>query len=224
MNMSMNSISDIKNIYYINLDSRTDRRHHVENELKRLGFKGIRFPGIKMDNGALGCSYSHLQILKMAQKMELDHVLILEDDIQFLKPLLFVHQFNQFLSRHDSWDVVLIAGNNMGYYESVDNTCIKITKCQTTTGYLVKKQYYQKLIENIEEGINKLTQEPHNSDYYAIDEHWGKLQQTDNWYLITPLTVIQKPDYSDIAKIKTNYSLAMLYLDKEKFFRQLHKK
>jgi hypothetical protein len=34
--------------------------------------------------------------------------------------------------------------------------CIKVTNCQSAVGYIVKKHYYDKLIDNIKEGIVKL--------------------------------------------------------------------
>ena len=41
------------------------------------------------------------------------------------------------------------------------------------------------------------------------------MQQRDNWFLIIPLTVTQREDYSDIEKAYTNYTSAMIDLDKE---------
>jgi hypothetical protein len=83
----------------------------------------------------------------------------------------------------------------------------------------VQQHYYDKLINNFREGINKLMREPHNHKLYAIDKYWFHLQELDKWYLIIPLTVTQREDYSDIEKRATNYSRAMLDLDKESFFR-----
>jgi hypothetical protein len=55
---------------------------------------------------------------------------------------------------------------------------------------------------------------------YAIDKYWFKLQQKDNWYLITPLTVTQREDYSDIEERNTNYTRLMVDLDKEWMFKK----
>ena len=60
---------------------------------------------------------------------------------------------------------------------------------------------------------------PEKHVLYAIDKYWFRLQERDNWYLIIPLTVTQREDYSDIEKRMTNYSRAMLDLDKEAFLR-----
>jgi hypothetical protein len=68
-------------------------------------------------------------------------VLICEDDITFLNPELFVKQFESFLKNHSEWDVVLLGGNNVPPYTVIDDTCIQVTKCQTTTGYVVNGHY-----------------------------------------------------------------------------------
>jgi glycosyl transferase family 25 len=211
----MNSISDINHSFYINLESRTDRKATVEEELKIIGIQATRFNAIKLPNGALGCSMSHLKCIEIAKENDWDHVLIVEDDIQFLNPELFTNQLNKFLNLHTNWDVVLIAGNNVSTYENIDDTCVKVSKCQTTTGYIVKNHYYDKLINNIRDGISNLIREPTKPYLYAIDQNWFSLQKQDTWYLIIPLTVTQREDYSDIEKKTVNYSRVMTSLNKE---------
>jgi glycosyl transferase family 25 len=214
-NTRMNNITDIKNIFYINLDTRPDRKVFFENQMRMLRLKATRFNAIKNTNGAIGCSLSHLHLLQHAKKYNLDHILIMEDDIMFLNPQIFIQNINNFLSKHDNFDVLLLAGNNMGEYVRIDDNCVKISHCQTTTGYLVKKHYYDKLIDNFKTGIKNFM----NTNLklqYAIDQYWCTLQYVDNWYLLTPLTVSQKPDYSDIEKKTINYNFVMLDLDKTK--------
>ena len=113
----LENISDIKHAFYINLINRTDRKSYIERELEKVGIKAERFNAIKLQNGAIGCSMSHLKILQTAKQNGWDHVLICEDDIQFLEPAVFVNQMNSFLKNHTKdWDVVLLAGNNMPPY------------------------------------------------------------------------------------------------------------
>jgi glycosyl transferase family 25 len=218
----ISNISDIKHSFFINLESRPDRKIHVEKQLKIIGIESNRFNAIKLPNGALGCSMSHLKCLEIAKENNWDHILIVEDDITFLNPELFINQFNNFLNLHTDWDVVLIAGNNLPPHEIIDDTCVKVSQCQTTTGYIVKKHYYNTLIDNIRTSINNLIKEPSQHVLYAIDKYWFKLQQKDNWYLITPLTVIQREDYSDIEKRSTNYARAMTDLNKEWLTQKQH--
>jgi GR25 family glycosyltransferase involved in LPS biosynthesis len=218
---SIQSIQDIKHIFYINLASRPDRKQHVESQLHNIGIHNFeRFNAIKLTNGALGCSMSHLKCLEIAKKENWPHLLIIEDDILFLNPELFTTQLNKFLFKHSNWDVVLIAGNNMPPYQTIDDTCIRVKTCQTTTGYLINNHYYDTLIHNIREGIQKLMVSPEKHVIYAIDKYWFQLQEKDKWYLIIPLSVTQREDYSNIENRATNYTSAMLDLDKEAFFRR----
>ena len=215
----MNNISDIKHAFYINLESRLDRKQHVEEQLQILGINAARFNAIKLTNGALGCSMSHLKCLEIAKQNNWSHLLIIEDDIKFLDPELFKSQLNKFFINHTNWDVVLIGGNNVPPYQKIDDTCVKVCSCQTTTGYLVNGHYFDVLIENYRTGIKKLIENPQMRVLYAIDKYWFNLQNIHNWFLIIPLTVTQREDYSDIEKRPTNYSRAMLDLNKEAFVR-----
>lgn len=216
----MNSISDIKHAFYINLYSRPDRKQHVENQLKSIGINAERFNAIKMTNGAIGCSMSHLKIIEIAKANNWEHVFIVEDDILFTDPNLFIQQFNKFLYNHKEFDVALIAGNNLPPYTRIDDSCVQVTHCQTTTGYIVQRHYYDILIKNFKEGILFLMKEPTNHFLYAIDKYWFNLQTIHKWYLITPLSVTQREDYSDIEKRPTNYTPAMLDLDKVAFIKR----
>jgi len=218
----MKNISDIKHAFYINLDSRPDRKKHVETQLAAIGITAQRFKAIKLTNGALGCSMSHLKIMETAKENNWDHILIVEDDIKFLNPDLFVNQFNKFLETHElesSFDVALIAGNNMPPFTEIDDTCVKVTRCQTTTGYLVRNHYFDTMIHNYRKGIEKLMKNPDEHKFYALDKYWFHIQEKHNWYLIIPLTVVQRPDYSDIEKRATNYTRAMTDLDKVEFIK-----
>lgn len=210
----LSNITDIKHVFYINLESRSDRKQSVINELGKIGLSGTRFNAIKMVVGAIGCSMSHLEVLKMAKQNDYDHVVIVEDDIYFTNPELFKRQLNIFLSSHQSdWDVVLLGGNNNGPYKRIDDSCVRVCRCQTTTGYIVQKHYYDILINNIQNGLNGLMLYPNNDKLYAIDQYWFNLQSLHRWFLITPLTVIQKSTYSDIGKKVVNYTNDMLTLE-----------
>lgn len=212
----MNGISSIQNVFYINLEHRKDRKQHVENELKKIGLIGHRFNAIKTKNGAIGCSMSHLKLLQDAVKNNLSHIVILEDDITFLDPKLFTQNLDTFLkNRKNEWDVVLFAGNNIPPYSNIDNTCIQVSSCQTTTGYMVNGHYIKTLMENIKTGLNNLIANPNDKMNFAIDRFWFSLQRRDRWFLIIPPTVIQREDYSDIEQRKTNYKDLMVDLDKK---------
>jgi GR25 family glycosyltransferase involved in LPS biosynthesis len=204
-------------VIYINLEHRIDRKEHVEEQLLSIGIKApIRFNAIKLQNGALGCSMSHLKCLQTAKDNKWPQVLICEDDIHFLNPILFLTQLKSFLrlNKQNAWDVLLLAGNNMLPYEKNGMNSIKVHHCLTTTGYIVQEHYYDTLIQNYKEGIQKLMREPDNKKMYAIDKYWIKLQETDKWFLITPLSVVQMEDYSDIEGKNTDFRKYMLDYNK----------
>ena len=201
-------------VMYINLEKRSDRKTHVINELQKINVTNpIYFKAIELENGAVGCSMSHLKCVEAAKKNNWEYVFICEDDIEFLDPSLFLKQLKQFIESDINWDVVLVAGNNMIPYIPVNNICIKILNCQTTTGYIVQQKYYDKLINNYKSGIQKLIKDPNNNSY-KIDKYWFSLQREDNWYLIIPLSIVQKEDYSDIEKKVTNFKKYMLDYNK----------
>ena len=219
------SVSDIKYCLYINLESRKDRREHIEQELKSIGIHGVRFNAVKLQNGRIGCSMSHLKCLQVAKKNNWPYVMICEDDLLFLDKEKAVKHMNKFFKLHsgdnDVWNIMLIAGNNVPPYKKIDDTCIRVSHCQTTTGYIVKNTYYDTLIDNIKTGIEKLMKNPTNSFSYAIDKYWIQLQKIHVWYLLAPIIAIQREDYSDIEQRTTNYEYIMKDLDKPHLVRNM---
>jgi hypothetical protein len=214
----------IKHALYINLESRADRRAHVEAQLASLkhsanGLSTLvaeRFNAIKhATSGAIGCSMSHLRCIQLAKARGWDHVMVCEDDVLFTNVPLFLTQLTKFMATVPQWDVVLLAGNNVPPYRVVNSACVQVGSCQTTTAYIVRAHYYDALIANYRAGINLLMRNPTNKLEYAIDRYWFELQRRGRWFLITPLSVVQREDYSDIEQRVTNYGQLMLDLDKE---------
>jgi len=215
----MTTTTTISNIggFYINLNSRVDRKLHVEQQLDLLGIRDNvkRFNAILNINGRIGCSLSHLKCIQMAKEQNMECVLIVEDDISFLLPEEFVENVNKFLSNPENkWDVLLLAGNNLPPFTTNDEVSIQVSHCQTTTGYIVKNHYYDTLIANIKEGVAKLMKNPEHHYYFAIDKYWLHLQKQHRWMLLIPLIVVQRPDYSDIEKRHTDYQRLMTSIDK----------
>ncbi len=202
-------VNNLENIFYINLKEREDRKSHVESELNKLGWKYTRFDAVKTKSGRVGCSMSHLKLLKMAKNKKLPYIVIIEDDIQFKDIELFKKLFNNFMNSKLEYDVFLLAGNLRHPAIKITESIVRVYKSFTTTGYIVKSHYYDKMIKNIEESINKLLLNENNG-YNAIDTYLMKLQLIDKWYISYPRTVTQKPDWSDIENKQVNYDKVML--------------
>ena len=205
-----------KNCLYINLEHRIDRKEHIEKEFTEKLKISVpeRFQAIYNEHGIIGCGLSHLECLKIAKQRNWEYVVIVEDDIFFLDIEVFKKSFNSFLKSNINFDVLLFAGNNYTPFDVINDYCVKVYNCQTATGYIVKQTYYDTMIEHMQQGIECLMKEPHNHHYYANDQWWKHLQKKDNWYLLTPLTVIQREGYSDNAGAIMNYENSMLTLDK----------
>ena len=223
----LRSFSDIKNAIYINLDSRVDRRELFEKQFAELAalypkeytfVPAARFSAIRDDaNGAMGCTRSHIECLKIALHNDWEHAVIFEDDALLIHPEVLSHQVTSFLSCfHDNWDVLLLSGNNYPPFKIESPNCFRVANCQTTGAYLVCRRYYKTLIQNFEDGLAALQNAPHNKREFACDQYWKRLQRVDRWYLITPICVIQRPGYSDIEKQDVDYERLMTDLVKKR--------
>ncbi len=76
--------------FYINLNYRTDRRSHIESELKKIDLETERFAAIEPTEklafssiGHRGCVLSHRAIIQKAYDEKLQNILIFEDDCYF---------------------------------------------------------------------------------------------------------------------------------------------
>ena len=207
----------LKNTLYINLGYRTDRKQHCIGEFKKLGISesGIeRFPAIQAKTGSVGCTMSHIKCLEIAKERNWDHVFICEDDIEFTNADLFMTQLMRFSNEKIEWDVLIVGGNTVPPFQQITDFCVRVYNVQTTTGYIVKKGYYDTLISNFKEGLLKLMREPERRKEFAIDIYWKQLQQKDQWLILVPLTVCQYYDFSDIEEKMVDYKDMMLDLEK----------
>jgi GR25 family glycosyltransferase involved in LPS biosynthesis len=193
---------DIDNIFYINLDHRTDRKKHIENELKKMSWlKYMRFNAIKNKNGRFGCAQSHLALLEYAKETNLEYIIILEDDIHFKNPKMFNELLIKFFKLNMPFDVLLFVANTTNNIK-INNFVSQTKHSYSTAGYLVRNHYYDKLINNIKNNM-------YNKGY-AIDVYYTHLQKKDRWFFLRPRTVSQLPGYSDIERKQVNYDKCLL--------------
>jgi GR25 family glycosyltransferase involved in LPS biosynthesis len=219
--MSLTPTILFENTHFINLEHRLDRLIHVKQELAKINVAGTRFNAIKLANGAVGCSMSHLKCLEQAKQNGSPYVFVCEDDIQFLDPELFLKNLGLFCeSIQNNWDVLIISGNICPPFQPIGDFCVRLVNCQTTTGYIVQQHYYDTLIANYREGITKLLADPANKREYAIDMYWKQLQAKDRWYMIVPPTVVQMEGFSDVEGRETNYKHLMTDMNKDWLFKK----
>ena len=195
----------IDKIVYINLDKRTDRKDsmlqffnsgHIPDD------KIIRFPAIQQEVGIIGCSQSHIGVLRMAKQNNWKNVLILEDDIEWHN---FESNYAELKDVMDkNWDVCMLGGV---WLETEEN---KVKLAILAHAYIVRDHYYDTLISNMSEGLTLLVTKPHlsfrkNIYHYLIktdiihapDLYWTRLQQKDNWIKLCDNMCNQKYNYSN---------------------------
>jgi len=183
----------LSHIFYINLDSRTDRREEIERELASMDLQGERFAAIKTSPGAFGCSLSHSAVLKLAKERGYPQVLILEDDFQFL---VSKEELNSFMNKFSDkeYDVIMVSYNMVASVPEGD--FVRVKDAHTTSGYIVHSRFYDRLIENFDKGIPELMKTGKHW-IYAIDQYWKCLQPDALWYAASPRIGKQRPSISD---------------------------
>jgi GR25 family glycosyltransferase involved in LPS biosynthesis len=205
-NIIDNSVfNNIDKILYINLEHRKDRNNEINEQFKRVGIsqdKIIRIDAIYDNPGSLGCSASHIKCLEYAISNNYKNVLILEDDFNFIDNIQLIYDYLQHIN-NVNYDVILLAGNiiETKKYNDIFN---KVINVQTTSGYIVNSNYYNKLLENYKKGLEFLKQTKENT-IYALDIYWKLLQPHDKWYIFNKTIGYQRPSYSDIEKKDVDY-------------------
>lgn len=206
----------LENTLFINLANRQDRCSHIQQELSKIGIKNpTRFNAIKTNMGQVGCSMSHLKCLEMAKHAKWEYVFICEDDAVFTNPTLLLNRLNQ-VQTNPVWDVLIVGGNNQRpFFPTTFDGFIQVHNCQTTTAYIVKRTYYDILIQNIKESLERLLREPQLKHLFSIDIYWKKLQIKDTWLMAVPATVSQLEGISDIEGRSVSYNQMMLDYEKK---------
>lgn len=207
-------MENIDKIFYINIDRRTDRLSQFKKECDKMHFpnkKVQRFPAIALPGllPALGCSMSHLQILKLAKEKKYQYIIIFEDDFEFLIDRKeFDRQLNEFFTRKLDFRVVMLAYNHkISDFKAVkiDDLLSKTTNVVTTSGFLVNMDYVDELIAAIETGCEMLLK-TRDVSQYTIDVAWKKLQ-ADKWYVFNRKFGKQRKSFSDINNREEDYDV-----------------
>ena len=216
--------------YYINLGQRNDRRKHMENLKKLYPFfsKVERMDAIKSTkSGALGCSLSHIKALQLLLKehnKNHKYFIILEDDFEIINN----DNFNKFTESFDkikdneNWDLLTLTPKGKKYSNSFELNEFgfnRICNSLTTSGYIIKKSFIKKLINQIKIGVLGITNimlssKNISTSPYHCDQIWKPLQIKYNFIYYSNLFGGQLTGYSDIEKKKVNYNKKFLLMEK----------
>ena len=187
-----NPIDKIDGFVYINLENREDRKKLIKEEMGKMGIpenKIHKVSGVFIPkNGHKGCVQSHILALQMAKMNNWDTTLILEDDAELnVSEEEFKSKLSNILDflKDKEWDVIMIGKATTIEKETHTNDIIKIKSATTSTGYIIKKHYYSKLLDLFIYCNNHMTNDKwnnNNHEPYALDQKWSELQGKDNWY------------------------------------------
>jgi len=204
--------------YYINLDSRLDRKNLVEREFTRLNYEFQRVPAIFNLDGLTGCAESHIKVLESCDT-DSNYIWVCEDDIQILANREYIDTcIQQFLNSDAD---ILCLGNNILGILPYSGDLLRSTDIQTTSSYIIKKKFRNILLDTWKDALvsrknndNKKYEEKLKSlnirvceDYLALDQVW-KILQRDYIFVIPKKKVLkQRSGYSDIMGRYVDYGL-----------------
>ena len=206
----------IAQIFYINLDSREDRKLSLVKNLKEAGFGGSqisRFPAIYEKDGARGCLKSHCALARKIVSLKVPgNIMILEDDFFFKQsPEEVDSNFCNFLEKIPEWDVFLLTCNTESLQkEKVIDNIFRVFSCQVTAGFVLNPSYVKKFSKFFDIALSFLNEHDIFLREMTTDIHWQRLQARDRWYTVLPLLGAQTPGYSDIEKREVDYSNVFL--------------
>jgi GR25 family glycosyltransferase involved in LPS biosynthesis len=229
MNLMTNPFDFFDKIFYINLDSRTDRNKLMEEQFIKFNINAERFSAVnltKEQNDDLvkrgcnfydgprpeyaprikSCTISHLNILLRAKMMGYRNVLILEDDALFDDNIL--EELGKCVDelKNKEWDMFYLGCNPLEYYKETENLG-RVLSATTTHAYAINKRMYEHILNNAE----------FFKYYPCIDGYYSNLgkNQDNKIYLSLKNLIIQREDFSDIEGRSVDYTF--LINDKYKY-------
>ena len=199
-------------IFYINLDSRPDRKEHFLNEIPNLSTdvtKIHRISGVYDPIGMIGCGKSHcLAIETFLANPDWNTCILFEDDFTFYNQDISYNNWvlQDIMTHFIEWDCIMLSISK--WNKKLANTHIdtvkRVIEGQAASGYVITRKFAPILLKTLQEGCNKLI-ETNNIALYANDQTWKILQPQHNWYTSVPALGYQYGNFSDIEQTHVNY-------------------
>lgn len=220
------------NIFVINLKEKTQRRESMREQLEKIGLSYqfidavngkelsdfvleslvYDYPDCYLTKGEIGCALSHLTIYKKMVKENIEHALILEDDVIVPKNILNCIQNIKILDHKNKPNVYLISKVN-SYIENVKiaHNIYKVDDAYCCHAYILNKKAAREL-SKIQKKIK-----------YESDQ-WGLLMllYNVNVYCIVPHMI----DSIDIDKNDSSLEKerSKNLIKRRKYLKNLYKK
>lgn len=199
--------------FYINLDSRTDRKQKVEDQLNKYNIKGVeRMPAVIKGQYA-GCGESHKNIIKEAISRNMGSILVFEDDFYIMDPptdgfknsdISFKDMLSEILDQANQvqWDVLFFGAILHAPLIKVSKNLGKIQAAKSAHAFIIKDTLYDAILDWSYEKYDQL-------DHYF----YTTLQKTHTFLTTYPALINHghpTPDLSDLLKQETTYHYYLL--------------
>lgn len=204
----------IDQVYYINLDYRTDRKIQFEDWLTESGYpetKITRIPAIHVPyRGHVGATLSHIKTLETFLNSQHKYCCIFEDDYEPVDAKSFWSSIHQVFDSKIEFDILLLSYNLLESTETEWQFLHRVSKSFTASGYVIGRSFASILLDNMKEAVQKCiefeTIHKIKANDYCLDVYWMKLMPIYKWYCIYPRLGKQRASYSDIENLYANYN------------------
>lgn len=191
-------------VRYINLDHRSDRREDFENEMHALGVSWHnRHSATLAHPGALGCSLSHLQVLKHWEATPGRLLLVCEDDARFVASRSELDALIEEFTASPHLQVLALAYRT-AWHIPISDRLAASADIQTTAAYVAKPEIVPDLVAAFEDSVRGL-RDGASARTAALDKVWKRVQKKRLFAIPRKKCVIQRAGFSDIQEALTDY-------------------
>lgn len=196
---------------FINLDHRKDRLENIQRQVLPFLEPHVnsvhRISATKHQNGAKGCTRSHIKTLDFALNSGFEHTLILEDDASIgsdEKQTLIdecMRAFDEVKASYDVFVLGSVSGERVVIPHPDPNSLVAtLVLSGGCHAYIVHRSYIPVLKAVYVYAEKNLwdTNVYRNYRVFAMDQLHKYLQMDHKWYMPKKNTVLQLPSFSDI--------------------------
>jgi glycosyl transferase family 25 len=207
----------------INLKSRQDRRVEMEAQLSRVGWHAEFFSAIRPQDaggfpsiGARGCFLSHLSILRQAKDDGVETLIIMEDDLNFVKDFspLWTVAYQELIRADRPWSMFYPAHN----FSSVGEGLVQLpsqTGVQCTHFIVFNGRALHAIVRELEAILSRPPGHPEGGPMH-VDGAYSTVRAKNAEILTfgyTPALGKQRPSRTDVGDQK--------FFDKIEFLRPM---
>lgn len=220
MTIQNNPFNFFDKVFFINLDSRPERRLHIEHELKKYDIVAERFPAIQLSEEqneilkkegctfnndvrpeysrfAKSCALSHLHVILRSKIMGYKNVLILEDDIIFSDDIIEkLEKTIEDLKKESRWDMFYIGCSPFASNKITENLSLSLGS-YAAHAYAVNGHFYDTIL-NIPFKVLPII------DVYYYNLSTNPLYKL---YMASSNLAWQRPDYSTLEGECLDYTV-----------------